>query len=105
MSHHKGLSNLPNQDSVFALSLECLLVVLYGLFWLLDVHEGSCHQFEVFYRTLCIQDFEVASRVVVSVLQLIKINLGLLLLGLNETAIRRLDLFEHVEGFLRISHL
>ena len=58
MSHHKGLSNLPYQDSVFTLSLECLLVVLYGLFWLLDVHEGSCHQFEVFYRTLCIQDFE-----------------------------------------------
>ena len=104
MCHDKSFANLSNQQDIFTLSLESSLVVANGLFWLLYVHESCGDKFEVFYRALHIEDLHVASSVVYSILELINIDLGLLLLSLDEASILRADFLEHVEGLLCISH-
>ena len=76
-----------------------------GFFGFLDVHEGLRNHFEVFDGTLGIEDFQVAPRVVVAVLQFIEVDLGLLFLGLYEGAVGRLDFLEHVECFFGVAHL
>ena len=105
MRHHKSFAYFPDKYSILALTLESFFIILNGLLWLLDIHEGSCHQLEVFNGALCIQNFEVTPSVVVSVFQLIEVDLSLLLLCLDEASVGWLDLFEHVEGLLGIAHL
>ena len=105
MGHHKGLPHLSDEYSVLALALEGFLVVLDGLLRLLDVHERGCHQLEIFHRALCVQDLQVASRVVVSVFQFVKVDLRLFFLCLNKTTVIRLYLLKHIKGLFSISHL
>jgi hypothetical protein len=71
----------------------------------LDVHKSLGDHFEILNRAFGVEDFKVASGVIVAIFELIKVDLGLLLLCLDEAAICWLDFFEHVEGLLCVTHL
>ena len=80
-------------------------VVYYGLLGLLNVHEGRGYKLEVLNTALGIQDLQVASRVVISILELVKVNLRLLLLGLDEATVVRADLLQHIQRSFGVAHL
>mmetsp|Transcript_13183 Transcript_13183/g.20526 ORF Transcript_13183/g.20526 Transcript_13183/m.20526 type:complete len:259 (-) Transcript_13183:1513-2289(-) len=82
-----------------------LLVVLNGLLGLLDVHEGLGSQLEVVHGRVRVEDLEVASLIVHAVLELVQVELGLLLLGLDEADVVRSDLLEHSQPLLDVTHL
>jgi hypothetical protein len=47
--------------------------------------------FKIFNAGLCIEDFKVASFVIIAVLQLIKVDLSLLFFRLHKTSVARLN--------------
>jgi len=105
VSHDEGAADLSYQSNVFALSLKSTLVVLDSLLRLLDVHKRLGYHLKVLNARLCVKDFKVASGVIITILQFIKVDLSLLLLCLDEASISRLNLLQHVECLLGIAHL
>lgn len=90
---------------ILLLKFEGLFVELNGVFGFLNVHESLCDHLIVGDSGVCVKYLEVAAGVVVAVLQLVQVDLRLLLLRLQEAAVVRLDLLQHVQCLLRVAHL
>jgi hypothetical protein len=81
---------------ILLLKFEGLFVELNGIFGFLNVHERLCNHLVVGDSGVCVKYLEVAAGVVVAVLQLVQVDLRLLLLRLQEAAVVRLDLLQHI---------
>ena len=104
MGHDKGFTDFSYEVGVIWVEFQGLFVILDRFLRLLDIHESTSNHLEIVDRGVSIKDLKVATGVVVSVLQLVEIDLSLLLLSLQEASVLWQDLFEHIERLFGVSH-